>query len=237
MNTGIQDVHNLAWKVALVRSGLAGRALLETYDHERRPVARFNADRSLENSQMVARINAAATGEAGDGASPEQSVAASRRYGNFLGMELGFAYDSAAIVADGTEAPSPEDVVIDYVPSGRPGHRAPHVWLRRDGESCSTLDLFGPDFAILAGGSGTPWLEAARAAGERLRMTLRAHTIGPSGDYQDEDGGWEQQYGVGADGAVLVRPDGHVAWRSAIYPDDPGGGLTSALSQVLQRDP
>jgi 2-polyprenyl-6-methoxyphenol hydroxylase-like FAD-dependent oxidoreductase len=237
MNTGIQDVHNLAWKLALVRSGLAGRALLESYDIERRPVARFNADRSLENSQMVARINAAATGEAGDGASPEQSVAASRRYGNFLGMELGFAYDSAAIVPDGTEAPSPEDAVIDYVPSGRPGHRAPHVWLRRGDESCSTLDLFGPDFAVLAGGSGTPWLEAARAAGERLRMTLLAHTIGAGGDYQDEDGAWMQQYGVEADGAVLVRPDGHVAWRSAVCPDDPGGALTSALSQVTARAP
>src|SRR5207245_759710 len=125
MNTGIQDVHNLAWKLAVVCAGVAGSKLLETCHSERRPVARSNADRSLDNSRMVARINAAATDGADDGQSPEETVAESRRYGNFLGMELGFSYDSAAIVADGTEAPSPEDAVIDYVPTCRPGHRAP----------------------------------------------------------------------------------------------------------------
>jgi 2-polyprenyl-6-methoxyphenol hydroxylase-like FAD-dependent oxidoreductase len=134
MNTGIQDVHNLAWKLALVRAGRAGRGLIETYDAERRPVARFNADRSLENSQMVARISAAAMGETNAGESPGDTVAASRRYGNFLGMELGFSYDSDAVVADGTAPPTVEDAVVDYVPCGRPGHRAPHVWLERDGE-------------------------------------------------------------------------------------------------------
>ena len=236
MNTGIQDVHNLAWKLSLVRAAAAGRGLIQTYDAERRPVARFNADRSLENSQMVARINAAATEGADDGASPEKTVAESRRYGNFLGMELGFCYDSAAIVRDGTEAPSTNDAVVDYVPTGRPGHRAPHVWLERDGEKCSTLDLFGPDFALLAGASGDSWLDAARMVAERFGVRVSTYAIGPGGDFQDEPGDWTGQYGVSPEGAVLVRPDGHVAWRSVGGMHNPGEVLSSALGKVLDRD-
>ena len=235
MNTGIQDVHNLAWKLAMVCAGVAGSRLLETYDSERRPVARFNADRSLDNSRMVARISAAATDGADDGPSPEETVAESRRYGNFLGMELGFSYDSAAIVADGTEAPSREDAVIDYVPTGRPGHRAPHVWLERDGERCSTLDLFGSGFTLLAGASGTSWLDAARMTGDRLGIQPAGFTIGSGGDFQDEPGDWTSQYGVYDDGAALVRPDGHVAWRSAAAVPEPAGVLSSNLRRVLQR--
>ena len=131
VNTGIQGVHNLVWKLALVREGIAGRELLETYDVERRAVGRFNADRSLENSKMVQQIAAAAMG---GGSSPKEAVAASKRYGNFLGMELGFSYESSAVVPDGSEPPEVEDAVIDYVATGRPGHRAPHVWLERDGK-------------------------------------------------------------------------------------------------------
>jgi hypothetical protein len=233
MNTGIQDVHNLAWKLALVRSGAAGRPLLDTYDSERRPVARFNADRSLENSQMVARINAAAAGESTDGASPEQSVAASRRYGNFLGMELGFFYHSAAVIPDGTDPPSPEDAVIDYIPTARPGHRAPHVWLERDGKRASTLDLFGPGFTVLAGPSGGAWAETARTSGEKVAVQVNEFTIGPAGDFLDDAGEWQRQYGVNDDGAVLVRPDGHVAWRSSVGVADPAGTLASALRRIL----
>jgi hypothetical protein len=198
-------------------------------------VARFNADRSLENSQMVARIQAAATSGTEDGASPDKTVAESRRYGNFLGMELGFYYDSAAIVPDGTEPPAAADAVIDYVATGRPGHRAPHVWLERDGERCSTLDLFGPGFAVLAGESDNSWADAARTAGERAGVAVGGFTIGREADYQDEPGEWRAQYGVGEDGAVLVRPDGHVAWRSAGAAANPAEALTAALRQLLDR--
>jgi len=235
MNTGIQDVHNLAWKLALVRAGGAGRGLIETYDAERRPVARFNADRSLENSQMVARISAAAMGETNAGESPGDTVAASRRYGNFLGMELGFSYDSDAVVADGTAPPTVEDAVVDYVPCGRPGHRAPHVWLERDGERRSTLDLFGPDFALLAGANGAAWLDAARMAAERFGVRVGAFSIGPGGDFQEEPGDWMGQYGVSPDGAVLVRPDGHAAWRSSGGAPDRVKVLSSALRTILHR--
>jgi hypothetical protein len=213
MNTGIQDVHNLVWKIALVRTGVAGEGLLETYETERRPVARFNADRSLENSQMVARIQAAATSGTEDGASPDKT--------------------SAAVVPDGSEPPAADDAVIDYVATGRPGHRAPHLWLERDGERCSTLDRFGKGFTVLTGAEGASWVEAGKTAGEKLGVPLECWTIGEGRDYEDEPGDWRAQYGVDDDGAVLVRPDGHVAWRSTRLA--PQEALSSALSQVLFR--
>ena len=236
LNTGIQDVHNLAWKLALVRANVAGRDLVETYDVERRPVARFNADRSLENARMVAQISAEATAAGAGGGSAREAVSASRRYGNFLGMELGFHYDSAAVVSDGTDPPVVDDPVIDYAPSARPGHRAPHVWLEREGKRCSTLDLFGPGVALLTGSGGRPWLDAVAVAGNRFGIGISAYVIGLTGEFRDVDGDWANRYGINDDGAVLVRPDGHVAWRSADSGNpDAAESLSQALGQLLAR--
>ena len=232
VNTGIQDIHNLAWKLALVRAGLAAPALLNSYDTERRAVARYNCDRSLENSLMVARINAAASGE-GEALSPKDAVAASRRYGNFLGMELGFRYVSAAVVSDGSEPEQVADDVIDYMPSARPGSRAPHVWLERRDERCSTLDLFRAGFTLLAGPAGQEWIQAAAGARARFGITLTAYAIGAAGDWAAASD-FAIRYGIGEDGAALVRPDGHVAFRAA---DGRAAGerLDTVLGRVLAR--
>jgi putative polyketide hydroxylase len=239
VNTGIQGMHNLVWKLALVRAGLAGRALLETYDIERRAVARYNCDRSLDNARMVEHINAAVRGESREGLSPREAVAASRRYGNFLGMELGFRYTSAAIVPDGTEPEAVADEVIDYVPSGRPGSRAPHVWIERPGERRSTLDLFGPGFVLLAGRDGRRWAEAAAEAGRRLGVAVSTEVIDGPGGWTDPEESFAARYGIEAQGAVLVRPDGHVAFRAR--GDGPAGShaerLEHALGQVLAPSP
>jgi hypothetical protein len=235
VNTGIQGVHNLVWKLAFLRKGIAGRGLLETYDVERRAVGRFNADGSLENSRMVQQINSAAMD---GGASPKDAVAASKRYGNFLGMELGFWYESSAVVPDGSEAPEVEDVVIDYAPAGRPGHRAPHVWLERDGKRISTLDLFGRGFTLVTSVGGREWAAGAAEESRRLGVEVEAHAIGDGGDYRDVDGSWGTQYGVSNGGAVLVRPDGHVAWRAVdSYDAGPANVLADVLGQVLARTP
>jgi putative polyketide hydroxylase len=226
VNTGIQGVHNLVWKLALVHDGVAGPALLATYETERRPVAFYNVERSLENSRMVLRINAAAEG--GE-LSPQEAVAASRRYGNFLGMELGFRYESEAVVPDGSEPDRVRDEVIDYVPSARPGKRAPHVWIERGGERLSTLDLFGPRFTVIAGRGGRSWIEAAAAARERLGVPLVAYAIGA--DFTEVTGRFEECYGIGDQGAVLVRPDGHVAFRARSR----AAGLEEALRRILCR--
>jgi hypothetical protein len=235
VNTGIQGVHNLVWKLALVRKGVAGRGLLDTYDVERRAVGRFNADRSLENSRMVQQITAAAMAGRDGGSSPKEAVAASKRYGNFLGMELGFSYESSAVVPDGSEPPEVEDAVVDYVASGRPGHRAPHVWLEREGKRSSTLDLFGRGFTLLAGPRGWDWAEGAAEASGLFGIEIGAYRVGPGGDVVDVEGGFSKQYGVSEGGAALVRPDGHVAWRSASACEDAVQVLTGALGRVLGK--
>jgi hypothetical protein len=121
------------------------------------------------------------------------------------------------------------DEVIDYVPSARPGNRAPHIWLERAGKRCSMLDLFGPGFTLLAGRAGGGWLEAAAAARAHFRLELSAHAIGGDGEWTDTGGGFAERYGIGEDGAVLVRPDGHVALRVA------GGSPAKTFDPALRK--
>ena len=199
MNCGVADAHNLAWKLAGVIDGWAAPALLDSYEPERRPVA-------------------VASSEASRG--PARPPAAT------FGVVLGAAYESAAVIPDDTPAPIVEDPVNDYVPSGRPGHRAPHVWLDR-GHTKSTLDLFGEGFVVLT--DHLRKRQADDAIGGLRRPVIPARAVVP------DNGAWAAVYGVGQGGAVLVRPDGHVAWRSGPSPDL-AGGLRAALLQVCCRD-
>jgi putative polyketide hydroxylase len=101
--------------------------------------------------------------------------------------------------------------------AGRPGSRAPHVHLRHDGATRSSLDLFGGGrFVLLAGADGAPWAEAAEQAADALGVPLTTHVLGPD---LDPSGRFPEAYGVAPDGATLVRPDGFVAWRSSEAPE------------------
>jgi putative polyketide hydroxylase len=211
MNTGIQDAHNLAWKLAGAVAGWAGPSLLDTYEAERQPVARLVTEQALLNIRQPGR--------------PEQYAT--------LGLALGVSYDSAAVVPDGTPVPEIANPVTDYVPAARPGSRAPHAWLQRNGERVSAIDLFDTAFTLLAGKSGQPWRDAAATALRDLGVPVAACTVGRGGDLGDEDGTWAQLYGIGPDGAVLVRPDGHVAWRSAAASAEPRAELIRVLGAVL----
>jgi hypothetical protein len=178
---------------------------------------------------MVERINAAARGETGQTLSPSEAVAASRRYGNFLGMELGYRYESAAVVGDDSEPDHVGDEVIEYVPSARPGKRAPHVWIERAGRRDSTLDLFGPHFTLLAG-SASGGVQAGDEIARRLPgVPLVTHRLGA--DFADVGGRFAERYEIAAEGAMLVRPDGHVAFRGSSRAED----LESALRRILAR--
>jgi putative polyketide hydroxylase len=229
MNTGVQDVHNLAWKLAAVLHGWAGPGLLDSYEHERLPYGRAITEQSLANARSLGRGEHVAT------TLPPASGLARPEFLNELGMIFGASYESRVIIPDGTAPPVVANPVTDYVATGRPGARAPHVWLERAGIRISTVDLFGDGFVLLAGPAGVAWRDAAVAAARELGAPCRAFTVGSGGDLGDPDKRWASVYGVGEDGAVMVRPDGHVGWRSPHGGRDPWNETTAVLRQLLAR--
>ena len=214
LNTGVQDVQNLAWKLAGVLQGWAAPSVLDSYHDERQPVGRAITEQSLANSISMGRLG------------KEQAQGLARpEFLNEQGMIYGAMYESAAVVPDGTPRPTYANPVTDYTPSGRPGGRAPHVWLMRDHAPVSTIDLIGKRFTAL--GSGPAWRAAAAGI---TRVPLDAFAIGA--DFTDPDGQWHTTYGVDEGGAVLVRPDGYIAWRCRGPVADPAAALRSALSSL-----
>lgn len=232
-NTGMQGMHNGIWKLALYLKGKAGRKLLQTYEAERRPVARWVADQSYHNRQQVWKLGAISRGEVpADELGRREVIQATRRYGNHIGLELGTIYQSDAVIPDGSSPPGVEDPYTDYVPSGHPGARAPHVWLDRHGERLSTLDLVGPEFSLIVGAKGQGWKPIAKAAGKQAGLALQCHSVGD--ELADVEGTFKDRFGIGDTGAVLVRPDGWIAWRTTeLRPkaaEDLGNALTTILS-------
>jgi putative polyketide hydroxylase len=224
LNTGVQDVHNLAWKIAAVISGRADDRLLDSYHAERQPFGRIVTQNALANALSMGR-NAR-----------QSKVLPRPEFLNEQGLIFGACYESTAVVPDGTPRIVLDDPVTEYVPSARPGSRAPHVWLKRGNEQISTIDLFGPHFVLLAGSDGEAWRRAAQAIGPS-RPPLLAYTVGQDADLGDPDGSWHKAYGVDPGGAVLVRPDGHVAWRSRSRASNPSEVLRTALDCVFGRMP
>jgi hypothetical protein len=211
MNTGIQDAFDLGWKLAATLDGWGGPHLLESYDWERRPAASRACEMSLANYYRLTgntrdpEIEApTAAGAAARARIGRLLVEANEKSWHPVGVHLGYIYDpSPIVVPDGT--PKPPDDLIGYAPTAFPGARAPHHWLA---PGRSTLDLFGDGFALLVFGEGaTQALEDAAAA---RRLPLRIHRI--------TDRAVAALY---AAPLVLVRPDGHVAWRGAAVPRDP----------------
>jgi len=231
LNTGVQDVHNLAWKIAGVFHGWAGAALVDSYDAERRPFGQAITAQALANSSAMGRV--AADDGTLDPARP--GVRARPEFLNEIGMIFGAHYDSSAVVPDGTKLPEVANPITDHVPVARPGSRAPHVWLERDGTRISTIDLFGRGFVLLAGRDGKAWRDSGRAVASSLGVPFEAFTVGGGDGVDDVDGAWPNAYGVEANGAVLVRPDAHVAWRSRSSSDDPGRELERVLRSTLDR--
>ncbi len=230
VNTGLQGMHNAMWKLAHFVRGQAGWGLVETYGTERRPVSQRIVHQSLQNSINVSRISAAAGSGTDSGLTPEEIVTESRRYGNHLGVEFGATYDSPAVVPDASKPPTVDDDYSDYVPSGTPGCRAPHVWLGSPEAGFSTLDLFGPGFTLLAvGNEADTWASAVRKAASESGVRIDHVPIGAAG--LAGGAGVSEAYGLEQGGAVLVRPDGYVAWR---HSDAEGpGDLRSVLKQIL----
>ena len=216
-NTGFHDAHNLAWKLALVLKGVAGPGLLDSYEPERKPVAKFTVEQAY--TRYVTRTATYL------GATDYQPLA------HDFNVELGFIYHSAAVVAGHTDGKGHDD---PRQTRGRPGSRAPHLFVGQDGKRRSTLDLFGRGFALLAGPAGAAWCETARRAAQSFKgLVLDSYCVGRN--LADPANQFCTAYGLGEAGACLVRPDGHVAWRSPTDRPDRDGILSVALGQLLFR--
>jgi 2,4-dichlorophenol 6-monooxygenase len=253
LNTAVQDVHNLAWKLAAVLQGAADPRLLESYEAERRPVGARNVEWATLNffNHLAAgsgfgllpgapeahtrAVIEALWAETPDGAARRERLReyywTARREFEELDVELGFEYgDSPAIVPDGTPAPPRDPTGHRYVPVARPGHRLPHAWLDRAGTPVDTHSLLRPGrFLLLAGEHGDAW----RRAADGLALPIDVHQVGDGVD--DATGAWTQLCGHAPDGVVLVRPDGHVGFRATSCPEHPGDALDRALRVILGR--
>lgn len=256
-NTSIQDAYNLAWKLKMVLDGTAGEGLLDSYEAERVPIGKqivLRANKSIDEfGAILEALGLAATSDpvvmseriaaradnSMEGPTRRQALAKALELKNYEfnahGVEMGQRYRSRAIVPDGTEEPAFErDPELYYHPTTWPGARIPHVWLARGEEKLSTLDLVGKGrFTLLTGICGEDWTGAARKASSELGIALESYVIGPGREVTDVYDDWYRAREVDEDGCVLVRPDGHVAWRSHSMVDDPADVLTSALRSVL----
>jgi hypothetical protein len=220
LNTGVQDVHNLSWKIAAVLRGNADDALLDSYHAERQPLGRLITENALANALSMGRTER------------QSKVLPRQQFLNEQGLIFGANYQSTAVLPDGSPPVAVTDPVTDYVQSARPGCRAPHVRLSRGAEQISTIDLFGGRFTLLAGRDGDGWRQAAQGIGTSW-PPLAAHVIGD--ELSDPDGNFHEVYGVEADGAVLVRPDGYVAWRSRSKTENPQAALRATIDALLGR--
>lgn len=214
MNTGIQDSVDIGWKLAAVLQGWGGPHLLASYDTERRPVAIRNIEEATGNLKRMLRprdqkppAEAFQPGPEGDAARKkfgDDYTEMMKREWFTVGIHLGYRYEgSPVIVADGS--PEPEDTVSTYRQTSRPGHRSPHVWLD---DNTSTLDLFGKGFVLLRFNGNASVDNLVRAAVTR-GVPLEVVDL----DNAEARAAYERAL-------VLVRPDGHVAWRGDIQPEN-----------------
>jgi hypothetical protein len=231
-NTGVQDAHNLAWKLASVLRGDAQPALLATYTAERQPVGVLAMEQAYQ--RYVTRSD------------PDLGTEGMQKPVSDMHVEYN-RYRSRAVIADPGYR---DDGAADIDPRkslGLPGTRAPHVELRHDGRVISSLDLYGHGFVLMAAHEGNGWLDAAVTAGAALGLSVSVHHVdSPRGTGMLRDlpphrrtagtlftRPFPEAHGVGASGAVLVRPDGYVGWRCAVLPADPAAQLRDALRQIL----
>jgi len=241
-----------------VLKGQAHDSLLDSYEAERRPVAAANIQWALmtfQNHQLTDAGIGLVRGNA------ELSMANFRRYfaDNAEGrtrrarlaqimevqrmewqahdIELGYHYDDGAVMPDGTPTPQRDPLGQTYVPTTRPGHRLPHAWLERDGKTLSTLDLVQPGrFALLTGSKASGWADAAAALAQSSGVPIDVVEISDQSPVRDTDRTWRHLRAVSADGAILVRPDQHVGWRSIGRAEQPQAVLAAAMTKILQRD-
>jgi 2-polyprenyl-6-methoxyphenol hydroxylase-like FAD-dependent oxidoreductase len=213
MNTGIDDVANLAWKLAAVLQGWGGIRLLDSYELERRPIAARNttAARAIAKQVGAVEIPSGMEENSPSGAAQRQEVGAlvstylSAQFAP-LGIELGARYDGSPLIV--SEEAAPTDSIVQYIPTGAPGGRAPHFWVgtgRSVGDSL--FDRFGTGFTLLRLGPKPPAVDSLAAVARDRGIPL---------DILDVAAATAREL-YGSD-LALVRPDQHIAWRGNVLP-------------------
>jgi 2-polyprenyl-6-methoxyphenol hydroxylase-like FAD-dependent oxidoreductase len=239
MNTGIDDSHNLAWKLAALCQGWGGPRLVDSYEIERKPIGDRNTGASRKYASMmhdaVVPEDVEAEGPAGEAARKAASEISYVRKNHFVrpehqdgvGVQLGARYDGSPIIVPDGEPP--EDVFPrtydEYFPSGVPGGRAPHAWLDDIREQGSSLfDRFGKGFTFLrfsAKCEAEPLERAAKATGVPLEV-LDVPLPELRKLYERD--------------LALIRPDQYICWRGDRLPDDVEGLLRVVTGQTLRRE-
>jgi 2-polyprenyl-6-methoxyphenol hydroxylase-like FAD-dependent oxidoreductase len=220
-NTGVQDAHNLAWKLALALKGVAGPELLATYNTERQPIGELAMQQAY--TRYVLRVV------------PERGKGGMQPLVDDLSMEIGYRYHSPAIVSEAGSGGSLYENPRES--AAMPGTRAPHVVVRRAGAPISMLDLFTRNFCVVAADDGGIWCDAAHEAAADLGLALDTYRLSRDGDLTDPEQCFAAAYGLSASGAVIVRPDGFVAWRANDAVAASKAAMTGVLSSLLCRNP
>ena len=231
-NSGISDAHNLSWKLALVLNKQANPELLETYEEERLPVCK-----------AAAEVSGSAADDRGLLAwKLDFRTASSLVRRLYIVPGFGYRHISKAVLPESTWPLGGASWRCWSLPNlflaldGRPGSRVPHLWLEKQGNRISTVDLCKKGFVLLAGSDGRRWREAAGRAAEVLNgVDVKAYCVGAEGDFVDTGRKWEAAAGLSSTGMVLVRPDGFVAWRERRMVPDCEEKLKDVLRRILGR--
>jgi putative polyketide hydroxylase len=247
-NSGVQDVHNLSWKLAAVLHGKASPALLQTYSMERQPVglhyARRSGEMAADNGIVkktpfhVIRSLLLIKAVSLSGLNKLFPNIALLQLGGVFGLPE-YRYFSPAVIGNGMQGQgywNNKTQTRGYTRAGAfngdPGTRAPHIWVEYQYEKISTLDLLGKDFVLFTGTNDQEWRKAAAIASYQLKMPIPVYSLGETGDLCFTDRSVKEVLGITDEGAILIRPDGFVAWRCVKGSRDKG--LEEVLRAILQ---
>ncbi|MFE0020334.1 FAD-dependent monooxygenase [Amycolatopsis sp. NPDC059021] len=260
-NTGMQDAHNLAWKLAMVVQGHAGDELLDSYHTERKETGRVVVDsvmRSLRNLTPLAEAFGFAPGRSEEETwariaelsadttrgrerrrELREAVELQHHQYNCHGVECGLPYTGGALVHDDGLPPREPSAGerLRFRASTRPGSPVPHAWLEHLGTPLSTVDVVGNGvFTLVTGIGGQPWVRAADQVARALGTPITTAVVGYQQQYHDVYGHWAALREIDDTGCLLVRPDRYVAWRRHRLTADPAGDLAVAVKTVLGKE-
>ncbi|KAF9887169.1 hypothetical protein FE257_010423 [Aspergillus nanangensis] len=258
LNTAIEDALNLAWKLSLVLTGKTSDAILDTYETERRPVGEINCDWGLftfSNSAVINTVMGLVPGQKENNRQQFNALFEDSHKGRSFraqvariidsqaiefcahGIELGFEYNNGLLIPDGSIPTKQDPLGLQYFPNTEPGRRLPHAWIQKQGQVVSTHDLVENKlaFGLITDHEGLAWVSAAERISKRCGIPVLVAQIGPQCQYRDYEDHWERLKGFQRGGAILVRPDNMVAWRSVHKSRSDGKELDDAMHMLLRN--